>query len=80
MATLTAITYNSFEPIFEIEPRIEGTLGRARDQGSGRKPLRMHWGRETDLNGRSILQSHWVKDDEHTGTAFRPRSTEYGKK
>jgi hypothetical protein len=64
MATLLANAHNVFETIGVIQPRIEPTIGEARNPCTECRPLRMRWMPDTDLEGRRIMRIHWVEDVE----------------
>jgi hypothetical protein len=61
MATLTAITYNVFQAIGLVRPRIEVVV-REPAEYTVHKPIRMQWVRETDAQGRKIMRIRWVED------------------
>ena len=52
MATFTAITFNLFETIGLVQPRIQVMVREPVECTVERKPLRMQWVHEVDSNGR----------------------------
>ena len=62
MATLTTSACGVFEAVGVIQCRVEVMIGAAPESSTERRPLRMRWMQDMDLNGRSIMQIHWVED------------------
>ena len=70
MATLSAISYNTFEVIRLAQPQIEVMVRMPLQHESIEHPLRMRWVRETDPDGHSIMRARWMEEIE---TVFRKR-------
>jgi hypothetical protein len=60
MATFTAITHNVFQAIGLVRPRIEVMVREPADY-SEQRPLRMHWVRDFDAEGRKIMRIQWLQ-------------------
>jgi hypothetical protein len=62
MAAITVFAHDLFESIAIVEPRIEVTIREATEFSFERAPLRMHWVRSTDSEGRNVLRIRWAKE------------------
>jgi hypothetical protein len=60
MATLIANDCGVLDTAGVVQSRVVVMIGEARETGTERKPLRMRWVRDTDLEGQSIMRIHWV--------------------
>jgi hypothetical protein len=56
MATLITNACDVFETVGVIQSRVEVMIADARETSTERKPLRMRWMRDADLEGRSIMR------------------------
>jgi hypothetical protein len=57
---MAAITV--FESIAIVRPRTEVMVREATEFSSERAPLRMHWVRSTDSEGRNVMRIQWAKE------------------
>jgi hypothetical protein len=59
MATLITNACDGIETVGVIQSRVEVMIGEARETFAKRKPFRMRWICDTDIEGRSIMRMHW---------------------
>lgn len=75
MATVTAITFNLFETIGLVQPRIELMIREPEQCVADRKPLRMQWVHRVDSSGRKVIRIQWTADKQREGMTTSARGS-----